>query len=255
MGTGGGVTPRDDDGRPRGRGPIVAAAVGGAVALMVAAAVLAGPGGDGGIRAGSPFTTTTTAPATTSTTVAPATTTTTDPSGVPLGWQVVPSGDGTFTVAMPPWWTSALLAGDAAAVAQQLIPADPAAAGEAVAMVEAFQYQEAVFIACDPTLVRTGSVFSVNHVAGVGDVDLGFVVSENERLPDVAGMTFTDEGRIGSPIGEMAWVRIDAHMADMTAERYYVVVGGDLWWLTYWRKPNGEDPDLARKLALSFRPT
>jgi hypothetical protein len=34
-----------------------------------------------------------------------------------------------------------------------------------------------------------------------------------------------------------------------------VVVGGDLWWLTYWRKPNGEDPDLARKLALSFRPT
>jgi hypothetical protein len=254
MGTGGGVTPRDDDGRPRGRGPILAAAVGGALALVVAVAVLAWPDGDGGTRAGSPLTTTTTAPATTSTTVAPATTTTADPSDVPLGWHVVPSGDGTFTVATPPWWTSALVAGDATAVAEQLFPADPAAASEAVAMVEAFQRQEAVFIACDPTMDGR-SVFSVHHVAGVGDVDLGFVVSENQRLPDVAGMTVTDEGRIASPIGEMARVRIDAHMADMKAERYFVVVGGDLWWLTYWsRAYGGDDSDLARWLALSFRP-
>jgi hypothetical protein len=153
----------------------------------------------------------------------------------------------------------ASLHGDPATVAQSLYPDRPQAAASmgAQQLVMSMQCSGCHSIGIDgtrenfagmPTLVK------VETLPGVGGVGLDAVIAGARAEPDPVGMVAGEEGRLTSPVGEVAWLDFTVPGIEVSGRRYFVFVGEDLWWLTYMDPWNDPDRQTADRIALSFAP-
>jgi len=193
-----------------------------------------------------------------STTGAPTTTTTPTTTTVPP-WQPVQAADGAFTLELPATWAFASLAGDPAAIAQQLYAgrATPPPTEQSLQLVTNYQCPECHSIAIDPTrenFAGMPSNVTVLILPGVGGVGLDAAIDGLRTVPDPQGMVAGGDGRFTSPAGEIAWLDFTIPGVDVTGRHYFLVVGADLWRLSYLNPYNEPDRTVPDRIATSLRP-
>jgi hypothetical protein len=197
------------------------------------------------------------APDGTSTTAAPTTTTT--PTTTVPPWRPVQATDGAFTLELPGSWAFASLAGDPAAVAQQLYAgrATPPPAEQTMQLVTSYQCPECHSIAIDPTRENFAGMptnVTVLIIPGVGGLGLDQAVDGLRAVPDPQGMVAGGDGRLTSPAGEIAWLDFTIPGVQVTGRHYFLVVGADLWRLSYLNPYDEPDRTVPDRIATSLTP-
>jgi hypothetical protein len=197
------------------------------------------------------------APDGTSTTAAPTTTTT--PTTTVPPWRPVQATDGAFTLELPGSWAFASLAGDPAAVAQQLYAgrATPPPAEQTMQLVTSYQCPECHSIAIDPTRENFAGMptnVTVLIIPGVGGLGLDEAVDGLRAVPDPQGMVAGGDGRLTSPAGEIAWLDFTIPGVQVTGRHYFLVVGADLWRLSYLNPYDEPDRTVPDRIATSLTP-
>lgn len=192
------------------------------------------------------------------TTTAAPTTTTTPTTTVPP-WQPVQARDGAFSLELPGAWAFASLAGDPAAIAQQLYTgrATPPPPEQSMQLVTNYQCPECHSIAIDPTRENFAGMptnVTVSIIPGVGGVGLDGAIDGLRTVPDPQGMVAGGDGRLTSRAGEMAWLDFTIPGVDVTGRHYFLVVGADLWRLTYVNPYNDPDRTVPDRIATSLVP-
>jgi hypothetical protein len=197
------------------------------------------------------------AEATDGTTTTAAPTTTTTPTTTVPPWQPVQAAEGAFSLELPGTWAFASLVGDPAAIVQQLYATRPTPPVSGTQVVTNYQCPECHSIAIDPTRENVAGMptnVTVLIIPGVGGAGLDGAIDRLRTVPDPQGMVAGGDGRLTSPAGEMAWLDFTIPGVEVTGRHYFLVVGADLWRLTYTNPWNDPDRTVPDRIATSLTP-